>query len=239
MISLDVIGPMIGAMLVIWIYSFAFKDNAFYKLAEHVFVGTAAGYSVGLALDSLNRVAIKNLTTQPAVSWHYVVPIILGALMFMKYSKKYYWVARYGVGFNVAVGTALAVRTIPMANIVRQIQATVLPLWGSDPLTVLNNWLMVLITVGGLTYFLFTIYPKKPAAGRSSPTYTVYRVVSMIGVYGMMVGFGALFANTIMTRVGFVISVYLIYVQPYLEAAVIAVVLAAIAILIGMRRRSK
>ncbi|MEM0015193.1 MAG: hypothetical protein QXS42_04140 [Zestosphaera sp.] len=239
MISWELLGAWIGAFLVIWIYSFAFKDNALYKLAEHVFVGTAAGYSVALALDSLNRVTIKNLLTQPAVSWHYMIPVILGALMFLKYSRKYYWVARYGVAFNVAIGTALAMRTIPMANIVRQIQATVVPLWGSDPLTVFNNWLMFLITIGGLTYFLFTIFPKKPEAGKTSATYTIYRVISMIGVYGMMVGFGALFANTIMTRVGFVISVYLIYLQPYLEAAVIAVILAVIAVLVGTRRRSK
>jgi hypothetical protein len=239
MISWELLGAWISAFLIIWIYSFAFKDNVLYKFAEHVFVGTAAGFSIALALDSLNRVAIKNLSTQPAVSWHYIIPVILGALMFLKYSRKYYWVARYGVGFNVAIGTALALRTIPTANIVRQVQAAVVPLWGSDPLKVFNNWLMLLITIGGLTYFLFTIFPKKPEVKKASATYTIYRVIFLIGVYGMMIGFGALFANTIMTRVGFVISIYLIYLQPYLEATVIAVILAVAAILLGTRRRSK
>ncbi len=239
MVSWELFGAWIGAFLIIWIYSFAFKDNVLYKLAEHIFVGTAAGYSVALALDSLNRVAIKSLLAQPAASWHYLIPVILGVLMFLKYSRRYYWVARYGIALNVAIGTALAVRTIPMANIVRQLQAAIVPLWGSDPLKVFNNWLTFLITMGGLTYFLFTIFPKKPETGKVSATYTVYKVLYLIGVYGMMIGFGALFANTIMTRVGFVISVYLIYLQPYMEATVIAVILATIAILIEIRRRSR
>jgi len=239
MISWEIIGAWIAAFIVIWIYSFVFRDNVFYKLAEHIFVGTAAGYSIALAIDSLNRVAIKSLITQPTVSWHYIIPIILGMLMFFKYSRKYYWLARYGVAINVAVGAALAVRTIPMANIIRQIEATLVPLWGSDPIKLVNNWLMFLITVGGLTYFLFTIFPPKPAPGRTSATYTLYRALYLIGIYGMMVGFGALFANTIVTRVGFVISIYLIYLQPYIIATIIGVILAAIGILIEVRRRSK
>ncbi|PUA33648.1 MAG: hypothetical protein B7O98_04350 [Zestosphaera tikiterensis] len=234
MISWEVLGAWLGAALVVWIYSFVYRDNVFYKFAEHLFVGVAAGYSISLALDSLNRVAIKPLSTNPAVSWHYVIAIILGLLMFMKYSKKYYWLARYGVGVNIAVGTALALRTTPMANIVRQITATILPLWTPDPVTTLNNWLLVLITLGGLTYFLFTIFPKKPEAGKPSLPYYVYRVLYTIGIYGMMVGFGALFANTIMTRVGFLISIYLQYLQPNAWASITAALLAAIAIIAGI-----
>ncbi len=236
----DIFGASLAAALVIWIYSFAYRDNVLYKFAEHLFVGTAAGYSIALAIDSINRVAIKSLITSPATSWHYIIPLILGATMFMKYSKKYYWVARYGIAVNVAVGAALALRTIPMANIIAQINATILPLWGSDILKIINNWLIFLITLGGLTYFLFTIFPKK-ISGRTSPIYGFYRALYLIGIYGMMVGFGALFANTIMTRVGFVISIYLIYLQPYYIATIIATILAAIAILIPIliRRRGK
>ncbi len=241
MISWDILGAWLSAAMVVWIYSFAYRDNLFYKLAEHMFVGAAAGYSIALALDSLNRVMIKPAITTPetfwTTSWHYVVPAILGVLMFAKYSRKYYWLARYAVAVNIAVGTGLALRTVPIANITRQITATIVPLWGSDPVTVLNNWLLVLITIGALTYFLFTIFPRRAEGARPSPLYYVYRTLYYIGIYGMMVGFGALFANTIMTRVGFLISIYLIYLQPQYWATIVAAILAAIAILLPLIRK--
>jgi len=240
-ISWDILGAWLSAAMVVWIYSFAYRDNLFYKLAEHMFVGAAAGYSIALALDSLNRVMIKPAITTPetfwTTSWHYVVPAILGVLMFAKYSRKYYWLARYAVAVNIAVGTGLALRTVPIANITRQITATIVPLWGSDPVTVLNNWLLVLITIGALTYFLFTIFPRRAEGARPSPLYYVYRTLYYIGIYGMMVGFGALFANTIMTRVGFLISIYLIYLQPQYWATIVAAILAAIAILLPLIRK--
>ncbi|MCX8184189.1 MAG: hypothetical protein RMI56_04830 [Sulfolobales archaeon] len=241
MIGWDVIGAWLCAAMVVWIYSFVYRDNVFYKIAEHMFVGTAAGYSIALALDSLNRVLVSPAVRSPhtfwSASWHYVIPAILGVLMFTKYSKKYYWLARYAVAVNIAVGSGLALRTVPIANIVRQITATIVPLWGSDPVKTLNNWILVLITLGGLTYFIFTTFPKKAEGVKPSLTYLVYRGLYYIGIYGMMVGFGALFANTIMTRVGFLISVYLIYIQPQALASAIAAVLTAAAIILGILRK--
>lgn len=241
MIGWDVFGAWLSATMVVWIYSFAYRDNVFYKIAEHMFVGTAAGYSIALALDSLNRVLISPAVRSPqaflSTSWHYIVPAVLGALMFAKYSRKYYWLARYAVAVNIAVGTGLALRTVPIANIVRQITATIVPLWGSDPQKILNNWILAIITLGGLTYFLFTIFPRRMEGARPSPHYWVYRALYYVGIYGMMVGFGALFANTIMTRVGFLISIYLIYIQPEIWASVVAAILAAIAIILGIVRK--
>lgn len=241
MINWEVFGAWLSAALVVWIYSFAYRDNVLYKLAEHMFLGAAAGYSIALALDSLNRVLIRPAVTTPqtfwATSWHYIIPTVLGLLMFAKYSRKYYWLARYAVAVNIAVGTGLALRTVPIANIVRQVTATILPLWGSDPVKTLNNRIMVLVTLGGLTYFMFTIFPRRVEGVPPSPAYWVYRALYYIGIYGMMIGFGALFANTIMTRVGFLISIYLIYIQPQTWASIAAAILAAIAIIVGALRK--
>lgn len=224
MIDWTFAGAILSAMLVIWIYSFAFRDNMLFKLAEHIFVGTAAGYSIALAIDSINRVVSR----EPAT---YIVPLMLGLLMFMKYSKKYYWLARYGVAVNLAVGTALALRVVPTANIVRQITATIQPLWDPDPIRALNNWLILLITLGGLTYFLFTIFPEKRFSGRPSAIYIIYRALFTIGIYGMMIGFGALFANMVMTYVGLFIGVYIQYIEPGVYGAIIATIMVAIAII--------
>ena len=54
-------GLWIGAALTVWLFSFAFKDNALYKLAEHLFVGIAAAYSFTIAIDGILRTGIAPL----------------------------------------------------------------------------------------------------------------------------------------------------------------------------------
>lgn len=224
-----------SAALVIWIWSFVYKDNYLYRLAQHIFLGAAAGYSIGISLDSLNKTALVPLAKAPTTNMHLIIPIIIGLLFFFKYSRRYYWVARYGVGIALAVGTALAFRTAPMANIIRQVNAVLLPLWTPDPVKTLNNWIHVVITICALVYFIFTVTPRVVEA-RPTITYRVYDTVMRIGIYGMMVAFGATLANTIMTRLAFFISMNIQYLQPYPLESLSAIILVAIAILFAMRR---
>ncbi len=225
----------LSAALVIWIWSFVYKDNYLYRLAEHIFLGCAAGYSIGISLDSLNKTALVPLTKAPTANMHLIIAIIIGLLFFFKYSRRYYWVARYGVGISLAVGTALAFRTAPMANIIRQVNAVLLPLWTPDPVKTLNNWVHVVITLCALVYFIFTVTPRV-VEGRPTTTYRVYDTVMKIGIYGMMVAFGATLANTIMTRLAFFISMNIQYLQPYPLESLSAIILVIIAILFAMRR---
>jgi hypothetical protein len=41
-------GVWVGALLTLFIFSFLYKDNPLYKLAEHLFVGISAGYYIVL-----------------------------------------------------------------------------------------------------------------------------------------------------------------------------------------------
>ena len=44
MFSADIIGAFLIVFLTLSIFSYLFSDNPFYKFAEHLFVGIAAGY---------------------------------------------------------------------------------------------------------------------------------------------------------------------------------------------------
>ena len=41
---MDILGAWIAVFLTLAIFSFLYKDNPFYKIAEHLFVGVSAGY---------------------------------------------------------------------------------------------------------------------------------------------------------------------------------------------------
>jgi len=43
-----VIGVWIAAGLTLCVYSFLYKDNPFYKFAEHLYVGVSVGYTIAI-----------------------------------------------------------------------------------------------------------------------------------------------------------------------------------------------
>lgn len=227
-------GLWISAALTVWLLSFAFKDNAFYKLAEHLFLGVAASYSFVLALDSIIKIGITPLEGGDSST---IVPFAFGALFFAKYFRRYGWISRFGPAFVAGIGLGIAVRTAPESFILKQISASMLPLWSPNPLTTVTNILMTLIVMGGLAYFTFCFVPgirgtKRTAASR------LYNVFSKIGIYGMMIGFATLFANTIVTRVAYLIGRLTdLIASP--EASIVATILAVAAITYAYRREKK
>ena len=84
-------GPWVwvAGVLTLAIYSFLYKDNPFYKIAEYIFVGISAGY---WAVFLWWNYAYPNLFV-PLGEGNYwnIIPIILGFMMFTQLSKKSSW----------------------------------------------------------------------------------------------------------------------------------------------------
>ncbi|MCP4872270.1 MAG: hypothetical protein GY898_26505 [Proteobacteria bacterium] len=104
--SMDVLGAWISIFLTLFILSFLYEDNPIYKLGEHIFLGVSIGYAV---VEVYFGVFKPNLLDKLffADEWTYerpflIVPLILTALLFMKYSKKHGWLARLPIAFVVA-----------------------------------------------------------------------------------------------------------------------------------------
>jgi hypothetical protein len=96
----------------------------------------------------------------------------------------------------VGIGMGISVRGYIHADIVQQIIATITPLWGPEnPITYINNILILLLVISGLIFFIFTIQ------GREKLT-----PISRLGRIGLMIGFGALIAQVAMTRYTFFIG---------------------------------
>ena len=82
-LSWEVIGLWVSALLTLAIYSFLYKDNFFYKVAEHMFVGVSTGYLLVVALtDALKRDLWDPLFVNPRKEYIVIIPLILGVLLF-------------------------------------------------------------------------------------------------------------------------------------------------------------
>jgi hypothetical protein len=187
MISTD-IGIWIAAFFTIFIMSYAYKDNPLFKLAEHIYIGAAAGHAFVMGVASANTSSWIPLMRGQVI---HIIPLVLGILLYTRYHSRYYWISRYPIALLVGLGTAVSIRTVIAANFTQQIAATIKPL-SAVPLTNFNNLVVLIVTVSVLWHFVFT--QKKLSTGSVG-------LIAKFGRYAMMVAFGAAFGNTVVTRI--------------------------------------
>jgi len=182
-------GNWIAAFLTLALFSVIFKQNEAYYWAEHIYVGTAAGYFVAVTYGNY----IKPTVTVDIIQngrWHYVIPAVLGLLIYTRFTTKYSWVSRYPVSFTMGVGAGIVLTKTWKPMLLDQLAATVKGLANTNVATVINSTLLLLGVLTTLSFFLFTVQPKGIAG-----------VSSRIGRYTMMIAFGAAFGTTVMARV--------------------------------------
>lgn len=189
-------GPWVwvAGVLTLAIYSFLYKDNPFYKVAEYIFVGLSAGY---WAVFLWWNYAYPNLFV-PLGEGNYwnIIPIILGFMMFTQLSKRTAWLVRFPLTFVLGVSLGLQIVAAVEGDMVPQLQGTFSPfakgaLFGSHDFWTSVGLIALLVGVlATLVYFFFSREHKG-----------VLGLGSRIGVYFLMIAFGASFGYTIMARI--------------------------------------
>jgi hypothetical protein len=122
---IDVVGYWLGIFLTFSILSFLYKDNPFYKLAEHIFIGISIGYLIVLQygdnIDPKLVVAVEEKHGLALVAR--LIAIALVIMLFMKaISQRFHWVGRYPLAFIVAFYAGLQVNAVAQAELGAQIR---------------------------------------------------------------------------------------------------------------------
>lgn len=202
----EVIGVWLAALLTIAIFSFLYKDNPLYKLAEHLFVGVSAGYMMAVSfqnvirpnlLDPLGRAwAAARAGEGMAWDWIYLIPLAMGIMLTLRIHPRLAWVSRWPLAFLVGISAGYNIVYTMESQILKQVDATVLDLWLlQNPEKMILNWIVLVGVVCGLVYFYFSIEHKGAV-----------KVASRIGIYVLMISFGASFGYTVMGRVSLLIG---------------------------------
>lgn len=202
-------GIWIAAFLTLACFSYMYRDNVFYKFAEAIIVGVSAGYTmvvgfwdsivaqllVELAPRLMQSWALPGIDGDKPADWTYLVPLILGGMLFLRFIPKVGWLAQWPLAFVVGTFAGLRLVLFLDADFVAQIRNTILPLivladgrfefW-----LTLRNWGIILSLLSCLTYFFFS-FEHKGVTGR----------VARVGVWVLMIAFGASFAFTVMGRI--------------------------------------
>jgi hypothetical protein len=205
------IGVWVAALLTLSTFSFLYRDNPFYKLAESLFVGVSAAYwmVVGfwdvLVPNLFYRVwpaAIQSWAMPGLVPerdqwwWVSLIPLALGVLLLLRLSPRGGWLAVWPLAFIIGTFAGLRLVAFIQADFLSQIRSSMLSVIALDPsksvrLTQsIENVLLLVGTLVCLVYFFFTV-EHKGTVGR----------LSRMGIWVLMITFGAGFGYTVMGRI--------------------------------------
>ena len=191
-----IIGTWLAGFLTLAILSFLYKDNPFYKLAEHLYVGVSAGYwLIYVVFFDVKPMLIDTFMNETGLEkWIILIPGALGLIMLSRWFPKIAWLSRWPIAFTVGIGAGLGITANLQGYVIPQVTATLLPVTGFT-VAALSNIVLVVGVVTTLMYFYFS----KPHKG-------VLGAGARVGIVFIMISFGASFGYTLMARISLLIG---------------------------------
>ena len=182
------------AFFTLALFSFLYKDNPIYKIAEHIFAGLSAGYYVGLIWDAV----IVTQLWEPMIGgrWTLIIPGLLGCLMFARFSSKYSWISRIALAFVMGVTAGIFLTSQLHGLVLPQIQATMISL--GQGATFREILLAIIVIVGVISTLVYFYFSKEHTGALG--------VTAKVGIWFIMISFGAHFGFTVMGRVSLLIG---------------------------------
>lgn len=209
----NTIGVWVAAFFTLAIFSFLYRDNMFYKIAESVVVGVSAAYWMVVGFwDVIVPNLIGKLSPHTVQAWAipdlsgddlkpdfwYLVPLILGVMLVWRLAPKGAWIARWPLAFIIGTTAGLRLVGFIQADFLSQIRNTIVPIivatdsatpafdfWAS-----VQNIIIIVGVLACLVYFFFSI-EHKGVVGKAA----------RVGIWFLMITFGAGFGYTVMGRI--------------------------------------
>lgn len=219
----------IAAFLTLCIFSFLYRDNPFYTFAEHLIVGISAGYWIAILYHtSLTDLWIEPLGNSLGAFGEEggsfagkagmlvvnIIPGALGVLMLSRFFKKTSWISRWPIAYYLGISAGAALPPFLQSFVIRQVAAniinpltvidtmsadlTILYHYGSSTMLFWQGFGQIIIVLGsicGLAYFYFSAEHRGILGGAAK-----------VGIWILMIGFGATFGYTVMARVSLLIG---------------------------------
>jgi hypothetical protein len=216
------LGLWFGALLTLAILSFLYRDNPIYRFTEHLFVGVSAAYWMVMGfwttlVPNLFGKLWPHMTaklflpglegTKDPLWFLYFIPLVFGGLLLMRLLPKGAHLSRWALAFILGTTAGLRLIAFLTADFMGQIRATLIsvagyrtalvpggrPLWSFEQM--FWDLVAVIAILAALSYFYFS-KEHKGAFGR----------FSRIGVWVLMVTFGAGFGYTVMGRIALLVG---------------------------------
>jgi hypothetical protein len=192
----------LGGIATLALYSILYRENPIYRMAEHVLLGLATGYIVMQAwTDVISTQWYDPIFKDGQWLWLWVLPIVIMA--YFIFNKKIGWMSRIplvilsgfvaGQQFQAFAGQYFRQINDSFKPLRPNVMAINNPNPSAETLSIsgmINNLIFVVALLAVLSYFLFAFEQKNRAINS----------YAKLGRWVIMIGFGAIFGSTIMTR---------------------------------------
>lgn len=185
------IGPWIGLFFTWSVYSYLlYKENVFFRFAEHTFIGVAAGINFVMAMQTLQG---NTITPIMKGSLLYLVGLLLGIIVLFRYIKSVRFLSNWSMAFYVGVTLGLSISRLPATRIIVPLESFMLVPNSIDNIVLIVGFLAV------LSYFIFGKINNEQVA--ESKGY-----LDRVGRLFLMVTLGAMFGSALLGRFSMVIE---------------------------------
>jgi len=200
-------GIWIAALLTMCILSFLYRDNPFYRFAEHLFIGVSAAYwTVYYYYNILQPNLINPLFVQGQLLL--IIPLALGVMMLTRLFPKVGWLSRWPLAFIVGTYAGYNLITYLQSDALDQVTATLVGFVQVESWQALFqhpslvNFLYAIgvpvVIVGVITGIIYFFFSKEHKG--------VFGGLARIGIWFLMIAFGASFGYTVMARISLLIG---------------------------------
>jgi hypothetical protein len=208
--DIEFINVMIKAACLILCFTYIYGENPFYRLAEHMFIGLAAGHYIVMGIKNIDTLALAKIRIG---YWWYFIPVVIGLLIYTRFYRKYLWISRYPYAIMIAVAIGLGIAGQFDTNWFQQTRATLML-----PLTSFDNIFIIVGTILASLYFVFTKEQKG-----------LYGRATQVGRWIMMFYFGITFGSVTMARMSVLIwNIYFLTTEPAIYVTVVAIISASL-----------
>lgn len=181
----DTIVTLVAAGMTLSILSYLYRENLFFRIAEHAYMGGAIGYGALLSADAAVRILRPHLEKGEYI---WLLTVVMGMLYLFFFAKKYFYLYRYPTAIVMATGIGVFLARGVKTNLLGQARSTML-------VTDVSTAIVAIGVICGLFYFYATMEPKGPL-----------REVNRVGRWFLMAAFGAQIGLHVMARTSLIIG---------------------------------
>ena len=197
----------IAAIMTLCVFTFLHRDNPIFRFAESLFAGISLGYFIGLVLNqTLKPNLFLPLRTDFFANWDLLFAAAIGILLYARYVPKIAWISKWALAAYIGyyVGVTM-VQKLQGEVVPQMISVLSRPVILFDP-EALNHLIVLLGVLSVLVYFFFS---KKHEG--------IFGKIAMVGIWFLMISFGAAFGYTVMGRVSLLIGRFNFLVNDWLR----------------------
>lgn len=222
------LGVLAGVFCTVGLYSVLYKENKFYRLCEHIYIGLAVGYTiVALWAATLHdtwwtpMVGSVASGTEKAVPgyWAWMILLPVGLLGYTVFSRKYNWMSRVPIGMLIGFSSGQTVwlwfnqygpqiydSMRPILPNTTQFFAPVTTGMSKEQLTAVSNTVYISQAINNFLFVGTIVCVLTYFLFSFDTKNKVISNMSLLGRWLLMVGFGAIFGSTVAMRFTLVID---------------------------------